>query len=355
LAWASRSSRAASGWATHAPWKPSRIRHDPWAGAAEPLATLALTWRFRADPRPRSTPIATLSAVTERTSEPPKLRVGERLRELAGYREILWNLTRKELKVKYTASVLGAVWSLLNPVVFLIVFSFVAAVLGGAVQPYPPFLLAGLLAWNLFNVSALNGAQSVIANANLVKKVYFPREILPLATVGVALVDFVLQSVVFFLYLIVFQGGFQASTVWLYPLAFLDLLLFSVAITMLVSSLNVRYRDVQHLIGLALLVWFWMTPIVYPIGRVYDYLLRSTNSFAGIAWHLYLANPMTWIVNGFQKALFHPADPADDPLAPFTAAQLGLALSIGALILLVFVYLAWRLYFSMSGDFAEEL
>jgi ABC-2 type transport system permease protein len=293
--------------------------------------------------------------VTERTSEPPRLRARQRARELWHSREILWNLVRKELKVKYTASVLGAVWSLLNPVVFLIVFSFVASVLGGAVKPYPPFLLAGLLAWNLFNVSTLNGAQSVISNANLVKKVYFPREILPLATVGVALVDFVLQSAVFFLYLVVFAGGFQLATVWLYPIAFVDLLLFSVALTMFVSSLNVRYRDVQHLIGLALLVWFWMTPIVYPIGRVYEKLSKSTNTLAGTAWHIYLANPMTWIVIGFQKALWHPEDPADTSLAPYTAQQLGIALTVGVLILLALVYLAWRLYFSMSGDFAEEL
>jgi ABC-2 type transport system permease protein len=246
---------------------------------------------------------------------------------------------------------------LLNPVVFLVVFSFVSKLLGGAVDPYAPFLLAGLLAWNLFNVSVLNGAQSVISNANLVKKVYFPREILPLATVGVGLVDFVLQSAVFFIFLILFGYGFQLDVVWLYPFAFVDLLLFSVALTMFVSALNVRYRDVQHLIGLALLVWFWLTPIVYPIGRVYDKLSRSTNSLAKAVWYVYLANPMTWVVNGFQKALFHPSDPnvTPPPLAPFTAEQLGVALSVGAVILLVFVYLGWRLYFSMSGDFAEEL
>jgi ABC-2 type transport system permease protein len=344
------------GWGTRGPSKASRIRHEADAGPRRPLATLPLTWRFaRSTPTTEEHPIATLSTVTERTSEPPRLRVRVRLRELAGYREILWNLVRKELKVKYTASVLGAVWSLLNPVVFLIVFTFVSKVLGGAVDPYPPFLLAGLLAWNLFSVSVLQGAQSVIANANLVKKVYFPREILPLATVGVALVDFVLQSAVFLLFLIVFGYGFQLDTVWLYPFAFVDLLLFSVALTMFVSSLNVRYRDVQHLIGLALLVWFWMTPIVYPIGRVYETLSTSTSAYASIAWHVYLANPMTWIVNGFQKALFHPSDPMQNPLAPFTAAQLGIALTIGIALGLVLVYLAWRLYFSMSGDFAEEL
>ncbi len=153
--------------------------------------------------------IAATVEVTERTSEPPRLRVRRRVRELYAYREIILNLVRKELKVKYTASVLGAVWSVLNPIVFLAVFEFVSKALGSSLDDYPVFLLAGLLAWNLFSVSMSAGAQSVIANANLVKKVYFPREILPLATIGVALFDFVLQSLVFFAFMIVFGYGFQ--------------------------------------------------------------------------------------------------------------------------------------------------
>ena len=276
----------------------------------------------------------------------------QRGRELLGYREILWNLVRKELKVKYTASVLGAVWSLLNPVVFLVVFTFVSKVLGGAVQPYAPFLLAGLLAWNLFSVSLTQGAQSVIANANLVKKVYFPREILPLATVGVSLVDLVLQSAVFFGFIIVSGYGFQLSVIWLYPLAFMALFLFTIATTMAVSALNVRYRDVQHLIGLALLVWFWMTPIVYPVGRVYT--SAAGYAHGAFVWRLYLLNPMTWVVVGFQRALFHSPDAAW-ALAPFTSGELGIALAIAIVVGVAAVYLAWRVYFAMSGDFAEEL
>ena len=130
--------------------------------------------------------------ITERTSEEPKLRVGARLRELWAYREILLNLVRKELKVKYTASVLGAVWSVLNPIVFLAVFTFVVKILGNQTPHYAVFLLSGLLAWNLFSVALGNGTRSVIDNGNLVKKVSFPREVLPLAVVGVALFDFVL-------------------------------------------------------------------------------------------------------------------------------------------------------------------
>jgi len=276
-----------------------------------------------------------------------------RVRELWEFREILWNLVRKELKVKYTASVLGAVWSLLNPVVFLAVFWFVSEVLLDGIPNYPVYLLSGLLAWNLLSVSLSSGAQSVIANANLVKKVYFPREILPLATVGVSLVDFVLQSAVLLVFLVVSGYGFTLAALWLYPIAFIALLTFTTAVTFLVSALNVRYRDVQHLLGLGLLVWFWLTPIVYPGHLVQEKL--STYAVGDVtAWHAYLLNPVATIVFGFQRALYHSSDVATTLPAMTTAELAGmLGVVIAASTLLLF--LTWRLYFSMSGDFAEEL
>jgi ABC-2 type transport system permease protein len=276
-----------------------------------------------------------------------------RLRELSAYREIVWNLVRKELKVKYTASVLGAIWSLLNPVVFLAVFSFVVRVLGAGVEAYPVFLVSGLLAWNLLNVSLSTGSQSVIANANLVKKVYFPREILPIATIGVALVDFVLQSAVLFAFLLVFGYGFVTATIWLYPIAFVALLAFTTAMTLLVSALNVRYRDVQHLVGLGLLVWFWMTPIVYP-GRLVQERLEGVGLDAFTAWHAYLLNPMVTIVTGFQRALY-TSDDVGQVLPSISTGGLAAALGIVIAVSVALLFATWRLYFSMSGDFAEEL
>ena len=258
---------------------------------------------------------------------------------------------RKELKVKYTGSVLGAIWSLLNPVVFLAVFTFVSKVLDNSIQDYAVFLLAGLLAWNLFAVSLGTGAQSVVANANLVKKVYFPREILPLATVGVALFDFVLQSTVYFAVLIVFGYGFVLDLIWLYPIAFAALLVFTVAVTFWVSSMNVRYRDMQHLIGLALLVWFWLTPIVYS-ARTVDQTLSTKGQ--GIFWRIYLLNPTTWVVMGFQRALYHSSD-AQAVLAPFSPGQLAAGLLVVIVVVVALLYVTWRLFFAMSGDFAEEL
>jgi ABC-2 type transport system permease protein len=277
---------------------------------------------------------------------------------LWSYREVLLNLVRKELKVKYTGSVLGAVWSLVNPVVFLAVFSFVAAVLGGAAKDYPIFLLAGLLPWNLFSVSLSGGAVSVIMNANLVKKVYFPREILPLATIGVALVDFVLQSAVFLAYIVLRAALFPGyalvlNTIWLYPIAFVALLLFTVAVAFWISSVNVRYRDLTHLIGLALLVWFWLTPIVYAIGRVHSTIEAHPHA-PWWFWDVYLLNPMTWVVSGFQTALYHAGD-AGDVLIPLSAGGLALGLCVVALASGLLLYGTWRVFFALSGDFAEEL
>jgi ABC-2 type transport system permease protein len=175
---------------------------------------------------------------------------------------------------------------------------------------------------------------------------------LPLGTVGVCLVDFVLQSAVLVVFFIVRGYGFQLDLVWLYPFAFVALLLISVAFTLFVSALNVRYRDVQHLIGLALLVWFWMTPIVYGAGTVYESMVNGRLGVTG--WHVYLLNPLAWVVIGFQGALYHTPDGAKF-LAPYSAGQLAIGLSIVCLVAAVAVYLCWRIYFSMSGDFAEEL
>ena len=275
-----------------------------------------------------------------------------RIRELAAHREILLNLVRKELKVKYTASVLGAVWSLLNPVVFLAVFSFVVIVTGNALPHYPVYLLSGLLAWNLFSSSLLQGARSVVDNASLVKKVYFPREILPLASIGVTLVDFVLQSAVLLLFMLVTGYGFHLHVLWMYPLAVATLLVFTLAATLWVAGLNVRYRDVQHLLNLGLLVWFWMTPIVYPGALVQDYLTRK----ADVLWNLFLLNPLATIVFGFQRALYGVVSPDGQHVLPQVSLRWmgGMLLLVLTCSLLLLSY-TWRLYFRLSGDFAEEL
>ena len=293
-----------------------------------------------------------VGTVIERTSEPPRLRMGRRLHELYGYREIILNLVRKELKVKYTASVLGAVWSLLNPIVFLAVFSFVVRVTGNHIPSFPIYLLSGLLGWNLFQSALLSGSRSVVENANLVKKVYFPREILPISAVGVALVDFVLQSTVLLAFILLSGHGVGLQALVLYPLALITLVVFTMAMTLLVSSTNVRYRDVQHLLNLGLLVWFWMTPIVYPSGFVQNVTIKGVSAF-----NVLLLNPLTSVTISFQRALYG-ANPAGVDPAVIPRVSVGWLVAVISAVLLasiLFLWYTWLTFFRLSGEFAEEL
>jgi ABC-2 type transport system permease protein len=264
---------------------------------------------------------------------------------------------RKEVKVKYKSSVLGAAWSMLNPILYLAVFSLVfSVVLKNGIPHFPVYLLSGLLAWNLFATALGLGSRSVVDNANLVTKVYFPREILPLASVGASGVDFVLQGIVLLLFMVGFRYNFLGLNVLLLPLSMVALLAFTSALGLWVASLNVRYRDTQHLLNLALLTWFWVTPVVYPSATVFTELQKHST----VLTYLYLANPMAVIVMGFQRALYQTVSPVVDgkpvPVLPdvsvgWLAMLLG-AVAVGSIVLLL---LAWRTFFHLSGDFAEEL
>jgi ABC-2 type transport system permease protein len=285
-----------------------------------------------------------------RTSEPPRMKVGERLRELFAHREVLVNLTRKELKVKYKSSALGIVWSMLNPLLYLVVFFVVFTYfLPSNIPDFWAYLLSGLLAWTFFSTSLAGATGSVVGNGSLVTKVAFPREILPLSAVGSSMVNFSFQFLVLIAVFIAFAYPFMGSAVVLLPMALGVLLVFTVAMGYATSALNVRYRDTAHLVELALLAWFWLTPVIYPASHVLQY--------GQTAFRLYQLNPLVTITLGFQRALYGPRFLPDgrgvlpDPGIAWYAIRLGLV-GLGSLALL---YLTWRLFYRRSGDFAEEL
>jgi ABC-2 type transport system permease protein len=295
-----------------------------------------------------------------RTSEPPRLRALSRIREIWRFREILINVVRKEVKVKYVSSVLGAVWSMLNPTIYLVVFGVVfTLVLKNRIPSFPVYLLSGLLAWNVFAVSVNVATRSIVDNSNLVRKVYFPREVLPLSAIGASLVDFVMQGVVLIGFMLIFRYPFHLQNLMLLPLATFALLVFTAAICLLVSSLNVRHRDTQHFLNVLLLVWFWVTPIVYPSGLIQQN--AGNHGLFGIdLFHLYLLNPMADVVFGFQRALYGTVTTVVDGqnvqvLASQSVAWHAMLLTVVSLVSLGLLYLAWRLFFRLSGDFAEQL
>ena len=286
-----------------------------------------------------------------RTSEPPRLRLMERIRELWASREILVNLARKELRVKYKSSVLGVVWSMLSPALYLVVFYVVFTFfLPNRVEDFPVYLLSGLIPWTLFSASVVRGTEVIVGNAQLVTKVAFPREILPLAVVGANLVNFAFQLGVLLLFMIVFRQHFLSWNLVLLPLSLVVLILFTSALILFTSAFNVRYRDITYLVELSLLAWFWGTPIVYPTGG----FLKET--LGPLGFDVYLLNPLTNIVLGFQRALYGGTDP--DHLAALPTGDLSwylVRLGIVGAVSLGLLYVGWRLFFRLSGDFAEEL
>jgi ABC-2 type transport system permease protein len=283
----------------------------------------------------------------------PRRSVARHLVELWSYRELLGNLIRKELKVKYKNSVLGFVWSLLNPAMYIVVFTIVFQVVLKAGIPYfPIFLLSGLLAWNLFSISLAAATSSITGNHTLVNKVYFPREILPLASVGANCVHFMLQVIVLLGAIAISPVSFDWRWIWLVIPALVVLLLFTATLAIFLSAINVYARDTQHLLELVLLAWMWMTPMVYPWRLPASKLQEH-------GWHssLILLNPVVSVVVTLQRALYgqHALDDGR-PVLPVSGQwwylrNLGI---LGAIALVLFV-LVMRLFNRLEGNFAEEL
>jgi lipopolysaccharide transport system permease protein len=193
------------------------------------------------------------------------------LRDLIRFRSLLRNLVAKDLKLKYRDSVLGVVWSLLNPLLMLAVytlaFKFVMRV---RVEHYPFFLLVGLLPWTFFAASLLMATRAITTNANLIKKVYFPRTILPIATVLFSLAQMLLGLAVFVPVLVLLSGaGFHWTMVLFVPLVTLHTL-FTIGLALFVAGATVFFRDVAHLTEVFLPLAFWITPVAYPIAMVPD-------------------------------------------------------------------------------------
>jgi ABC-2 type transport system permease protein len=291
-----------------------------------------------------------------------KVSLRRRIAEIWAKRELLGFLIRKELKVRYKNSVLGFLWSFLNPALILMIYYVVFKYfLHNPTPDFALFLFAGLLPWNLFNNSMLSAAGVLVAHAGIVKKVAFPREILALAQVGTAICYFFFQTCI----LVAFLAGFKVLPAWGYlPLLLFALIcdiIFSAALAIFLSAVNVYLRDVQHLVEVLLVALFFSPPIVYAFANLHNAL--------GHTWFrwLYEANPLMWIVVSFQRCLFGKVIPPAGKVVPNVTPSpyhvlptwgagpywTGLAgvfvASIGLLLI------AMVIFGRVEGNFAEEL
>ncbi len=289
-----------------------------------------------------------------------KVQLGQRLTDLWHSRDLLAELTRTELKVKYKGSVLGYLWSMLNPALVLAIYFMVFSIVTkNGIPQFAIWLFAGLLVWNLFNGAAMGSTGVVVGKAGIVKKVAFPRELLALSVMGVAMVMFVIQLVVLVLALLIFQITPDFAYVAVLPLALLALLVFTAAVSIFLSAVNVYLRDTQHLTEVLLMAWFWATPIVYYYGLISTKVANNP----GLLWvkYLYLCNPVTPIVLTFQRAIYGRSDVTTTsgtplhllpPWSPLGYAGIcGIVLVVGVGLFLLALVVFGRL----EGNFAEEL
>jgi ABC-2 type transport system permease protein len=272
------------------------------------------------------------------------------LADIYAYRELLGNLVRKELKIKYKDSVLGFLWTLVRPLLQLLVYSVAIGYFLGSSRTIPQFgvyLFSGLLAWSLFTDIIGGCTGTMVSNAGLIKKVYFPRELFPLSVVGAAFINFLLQLIVLLGAYAVTMRFPHPGQLYLVPLALVVLLLFATALGLVLSAANVYLRDVQYLVEVGLLLWFWMTPIVYDWTKVKSNLATQHP----LLYDAYLANPMANVVLAFQRALWPQGLGTPFYYGGNLAGRLGILIVVSA----AMVWIAQRIFARAQGNFAQEL
>lgn len=269
---------------------------------------------------------------TEIIIEPSK-GLSLNFRELWQYRELFYFFTWRDVKVKYKQTVLGVTWVLLQPLLTVLVFSFF---FGRALKvpsegiPYPIFVFSGLLLWNVFSVGVSNSGNSMVSNAQIIKKIYFPRLIIPIASILVALFDFFVSFFVFIALLIYYKieiRMLEACILW--PTSILLTIIGTLGLSCLLAALNVKYRDFRYIIPFFLQVLLFLTPIIYPVSVI------------NIPWLNYVLalNPMYGVITLFRFPLMTTSP-------DFHLIQISLASSFFLLIIGIFYFKKTEAFFA---------
>jgi lipopolysaccharide transport system permease protein len=256
------------------------------------------------------------------------------LREVYQYRAAVQNLVARDLKVRYSSSVLGIIWSLFSPLMMTLVYSVVFTYLvPSGIDKFPVFILAGLLPWTFFS-SSIAGCTNIIAgNGHLINRVYFPREVLPVANLMANTVNFLIALLLLFGFIAVFQVRLSGSLIWL-PVIILIQLAFSLGLGLFLAAVNVYLRDTQQIVDVSLLAWFFLTPIIYDIDKLTSPTLRLA---------VMILNPLAGLIVAYRHVLY-TGDMPDLALLAVTAAESIIVLVIGALV-----------FKRLSPAFAEEV
>ncbi|CAA7599573.1 ABC transporter integral membrane type-2 domain protein [Acididesulfobacillus acetoxydans] len=254
------------------------------------------------------------------------------LRELYAYREMYKNMVKRNLRTRYKASFFGFLWTFINPLLQLVVYSVVfSTIMRMNIKNYPMFLFVVLLPWIFFANTTQEATGLIVSNNNIIKKVYFPREILPLASTTAGLVNLGLSFLIAFVALLLFRIPLTLSLAAL-PLVMILEFIFTLGVSLLVAAITVYFRDVEHIWGILMMAWFYLTPIVYPLNVAPGKYLK----------YLFL-NPMVTLTEAYRDILYYGVFPYFPGLGVF---------ALMSCFVLVFGYLVFR---RLSKGFAEQV
>ena len=213
------------------------------------------------------------------------------------WRELLWQITAREVKARYKQSVLGYFWVILNPLAQMLVMSFAFSIIlrvptfSAHNIPYSIFLFVALLPWNLFANSLSSASASLVSSGGLITKIYFPRTILVMATIIAKIIDFLFANIVLIIYMIIYHMPVNINLLWIIPIFFIQQI-FTLGLSLFFAAANLLYRDIQYLLAMILLLWMYITPIIYSADMVPEKFKI-----------IYQLNPLAVIINAYRQGV----------------------------------------------------
>jgi len=255
------------------------------------------------------------------------------LKEIYSYREMIFSLVRRDLKGRYKGSVLGFLWTFINPLLQLLVYTFVfSIVMRSGIEDYYLFLFVALVPWIFFSTSVSGGSSCIWAQQDMVKKIYFPREVLPVAFVTSQFVNMLLSFLVIFAVLLVSGKGLDLQALLYLPVIMLVEYLLALGMAMLSSAITVYIRDLEYILGIVTMAWQFLSPVMYSVEQVPEE-----------ARAIFYANPMTPIIIAYRDILYYGRAPELETL--FLAVLMGAGLLIVGTVL----------FGKLKRHFAEEM
>ncbi|MCZ8512552.1 ABC transporter permease [Paenibacillus filicis] len=255
-----------------------------------------------------------------------------KFKELYSYKEMIINLTLYDLRTRYKGSVFGFLWTFLNPLLLLGIYSLVfSTVMRMDIDYYYIFMFIGLLPWIMFQSSLQVGTGSIVRNSNLIKKIYFPREVLPLSVLLGSLINYLFGLIILIPFLFFLKLKLSIIIIW-FPIVLLIHLILTFGLILLFSSLNVYFRDVEHIIGVLVTAWFYFTPVIYPsdlIPKKYE--------------HIFSLNPLKPIFDLYHDLFYYGRVPVLNTVW------------ICLLVAIIFFSLGWIVFAKLNKNFAEEI